>query len=84
MVPESNKPTHIHVDLLNVLLLPVYRDNQVLGEKPFQDDFVNEVATEPSTLQVVPEVNTVFMHMGIVCHTVSILEQLACMMTFIS
>ena len=49
----------------------------MLGEKPVQDDFVNEVATEPSTLQVVLEVNTVFMHMGIVCHTVSILEQLA-------
>ena len=49
----------------------------MLGEKPVQDDFVNEVATEPSTLQVVPEVNTVFMHMGIVCNTVSILEQLA-------
>ena len=34
----------------------------MLGEKPVQDDFVNEVATEPSTLQVVPEVNTVFIH----------------------
>lgn len=43
----------------------------MLGKKSVQDGFVNEVATEPSMLQVVPEVSIVFIQVAIVCHIVS-------------
>ena len=43
----------------------------MLGKKSVQDGFVNEIATEPSMLQVVPEVSIVFIQVAIVCHRVS-------------
>ena len=45
----------------------------MLGKKSVQDGFVKEVATEPSMLQVVPEVSIVFIQVAIIsfCHRVS-------------
>ena len=72
MVPkQTNAQRCSYLLSYKCLLLSVCRDNQVLGKKSVQDGFVNEVATEPSMLQVVPEVSIVFIQVAIVCHIVS-------------